>query len=210
MFGRFMPREDRFFTLFTAHADQVVLAARQLSALMEATDPEEARSLIASIDEIKKLSAKTERDTTSLLHTSFITPFDRDAILALVGHMDDIVDAVQEVSEGISLYNIRRLTPDCSQLAKLTHSCAQRVHEAVCLLDNMSLSADILRSCRQIEQLEDECDRVMRNALARTFRDERDALLVIKLKAIYEALERITDRCENVAKVLERLVLESA
>jgi predicted phosphate transport protein (TIGR00153 family) len=209
MFGRFMPREGRFFEFFNAHVEQVVLAAQQLDALMSAS-PEDMPGIVSTIDEIETAADKIAHDTVSLLHTTFITPFDRDAIHALVNNLDDIVDSIQDVAEGISLYNIRRLTPDAAQLAKLTMSCVERVNQMIKLLDNMEQSADILRTCREIEQLEYDCDRVMRSALGRVFRDERDALQVIKMKAIYEGLEKITDHCEDVSKIVEGLVLENA
>ncbi|MEN3112633.1 DUF47 domain-containing protein [Uliginosibacterium paludis] len=209
MFGRFMPREGRFFDLFNAQGEHVVAAARQLQALVDA-GPGDMAAIVAAIDEIETAGDKTTRNTSNLLHTTFTTPFDRDAIHALVNKMDDIIDSVQDVAEAISLYNIRRLTPEAAQLAQLTYSCTERVRQMVKLLDNLEQSADILHSCREIERIEQECDRVMRTALARVFRDERDALQVIKMKAVYEGLERITDHCEQVGKIVEGLILENA
>ncbi|MDQ7989272.1 MAG: DUF47 domain-containing protein [Candidatus Dactylopiibacterium sp.] len=208
MFGRFMPREGRFFEYFNAHAELVVQAAQQLVALMSA-GPEDMPAIVSTIDGLETRADKITHETVALLHTTFITPFDRDAIHALITDLDDIVDSIQDVAEGISLYNIRRLTPDAVQLAELTLSCTERVSRIVGLLDNMDQAADIRRTCREIEQLESDCDRVMRSALGRVFRDERDPLQVIKMKAIYEGLERITDHCEDVSKVVEGLVLES-
>ena len=209
MFGRFMPREGRFFDHFNAHAEQVVLAAQQLVALMS-VGPEEMPAVVAAIDEIETRADKITHDTSALLHTTFITPFDRDAIHALINDLDDIVDSIQDVAEGISLYNIRRLTPDAVQMAELTLSCCERVKQIVKLIVDMDHAADILRTCREIEQLESDCDRVMRAALSRVFRDERDPLQVIKMKAVYEGLEKISDHCEDVSKVIEGLVLENA
>ena len=204
-----MPREGRFFDHFNAHAEQVVLAAQQLVALMS-VGPEEMPAVVAAIDEIETRADKITHDTSALLHTTFITPFDRDAIHALINDLDDIVDSIQDVAEGISLYNIRRLTPDAVQMAELTLSCCERVKQIVKLIVDMDHAADILRTCREIEQLESDCDRVMRAALSRVFRDERDPLQVIKMKAVYEGLEKISDHCEDVSKVIEGLVLENA
>ncbi|MDP5241423.1 DUF47 domain-containing protein [Uliginosibacterium sp. 31-16] len=209
MFGRFLPREGRFFDFFNAHAEQVVLAAQQLVALMSAS-PEDMPAIVSAIDEIETRADKITHDTVALLHTTFITPFDRDAIHSLVNDLDDIVDSIQDVAEGISLYNIRRLTPDAVQMAELTLSCTERVKQIVKLIENMDHAADILRTCREIEQLESDCDRVMRSALGRVFRDEREPLQVIKMKAIYEGLEKISDHCEDVSKIVEGLVLENA
>lgn len=207
MFGRFMPREGRFFDYFNQHAEQVVLAGEQLVALMSASQ-EDMAGIVACIDEIETRADKITHDTVALLHTTFITPFDREAIHALINDMDDIVDSIQDVAEGISLYNVRRLTPDTVQLAELTLGCCKRVRQIVKLLANLEQGRDILATCREIEQLESDCDRVMRGALGRVFRDERDPLQVIKMKAIYEGLEKISDACEDVSKVVEGLVLE--
>ena len=206
MFGRFMPREGRFFEYFNAHAEQVVLAAKELLALV--SDIENAATHIETIDTIETRADKINHDAMALLHQTFITPFDRDAIHAMVTNLDDIVDSIQDIAEAISLYNIRRVTPDAMQLAELSLSCCERVKRAVQLIDNMDNAADVLSTCREIDQLESDCDRVMRSALSRVFRDERDALQVIKMKAIYEGLEKITDYCEDASKVIEGIVLE--
>jgi uncharacterized protein len=209
MFGRFMPREGRFFDYFNAHAEQVVLAGQQLVKLMSVTT-EDMPAIVSTIDEIETRADKITHDTVALLHTTFITPFDRDAIHSLINTLDDIVDSIQDVAEGISLYNIRRVTPDAVQMADLSLSCVERVRQIVTLLASMDHASDILRTCREIEQLESDVDRVMRSALSRVFRDEREPLQVIKMKAIYEGLERISDHCEDVSKVIEGIVLENA
>jgi predicted phosphate transport protein (TIGR00153 family) len=209
MFGRFMPREGRFFDFFNAHVEQVALAAQQLVKLMSAST-DEMPAIVSTIDEIETRADKITHDTVALLHTTFITPFDRDAIHALINDLDDIVDSIQDVAEGISLYNIRRLTPDAVQMADLTLSCVERVRQIVGLISSMDHASDILRTCREIEQLESDVDRVMRSALSRVFRDEREPLQVIKMKAIYEGLEKISDHCEDVSKVIEGIVLENA
>jgi uncharacterized protein len=208
MFGRFMPQEGRFFEYFNAHAEHVANAARELVALMSGT--EETAAHVAAIDVLETSADKITHDTVALLHKTFITPFDREAIHALINSMDDIIDCIQDVAELISLYNIRRLTPDTQQLAQLSLSCCERVKTTVKLLGDMKNADDMLATCREIDQLESDCDRVMRSAISRLFRDERDALQVMKMKSVYEGLEKISDNCEAVSKVIEGLVLESA
>ena len=203
-----MPREGRFFEYFNAHAEQVVLAAKELVALLK--DMENAPAHIETIDKIETRADKINHDAMALLHKTFITPFDRDAIHALVTNLDDIVDSIQDIAESLNLYNIRRVTPDSMQLAELTLSCCERLRQAVKLIDNMDNAHDVLSTCREIDQLESDCDRVMRSALSRVFRDERDPLQVVKMKAIYEGLEKITDYCEDASKVIEGIVLENA
>ena len=211
MFGRFMPQEGRFFEYFNAHAEHVVKAAHELNALM--ANPDEAAAHVAAIDVLETAADKITYDTIALLHKTFITPFDREAIHGLINSMDDIIDGIQDVAELLSLYNIRRLTPDTQQLAQLSVSCCDRMKSSITLLGLMKKtnnSADIMATCREIDQLESDCDRVMRSAISRLFRDERDALQVMKMKSIYEGLEKISDCCEDVSKIIEGIVLENA
>ena len=204
-----MPREGRFFELFDAHADQIVLAGRELVALMS-DEPEALQARIDAIDDIETRADKINHDTISLLHTTFITPFDGDVIHNLISRMDDIVDGIQDVAESLMLYNISRPTAEAKQLAELSLSACERVKIAINMLGDMDNARDMLRTCREIDQLESDCDRVMRTAISRLFRFERDALNVIKMKAIYESLESISDNCESVGKIIEGIVLENA
>jgi uncharacterized protein len=207
MFGRLMPREGRFFELFNAHTEQMVAAAKSLEVLMSAED---VQPHIEAIDSREVRADGIQHEIMALLHRTFITPFDRDEIHALISSMDDIVDAIQDVAESITLYNVDRYTPDARQMASLSLSCCERVKHVVSLLDDMKSAADILRTCREIDQIEGDCDRVMRTAISELFRKETDALKVMKLSAIYQVLEKITDCCKDVAKRVESIVLESA
>lgn len=206
-----MPQEGRFFEYFNAHAEHVVNAARELAALM--SNPEETAARVAAIDVLETAADRITHETVALLHKTFITPFDREAIHGLINSMDDIIDGIQDVAELISLYNIHRLTPDTQQLAQLSVSCCERVKSTVKLLGDMKRTNnanDMMATCREIDVLESDCDRVMRSAISRLFRDERDALQVMKMKSIYEGLEKISDNCEAVSKIIEGIVLENA
>jgi uncharacterized protein len=170
----------------------------------------EAKTHIDTIDAREVGADGFNREVIALLHRTFITPFDRDEIHELISSMDDIVDAIQDVAESVTLYNVDSYTPEARQMASLSLSCCERVKHVVSLLDNMKSAADIMRTCREIDQIEGDVDRVMRNAISELFRKETDALKVIKLSAIYQVLEKITDCCKDVAKHVESIVLESA
>jgi uncharacterized protein len=146
----------------------------------------------------------------SLLHKTFVTPFDREDIHNLISKMDDILDLIQDVAESVMLYDIQRVTPEALQLASLSQMCCDRVRAAVRMLDDMENAEAILKTCAEIDQLETDADRVMRSAMSKLFRDESDVRQVIKLKAIYELLESVTDKCEDVANIIEGVVLENA
>ena len=137
-------------------------------------------------------------------------PLDRDSIHQLITRMDDILDLIQDVAESAMLYDLQRITPEAQQLADLNQMCCERVQTAVGMLSNMENADAILKVCGEIDQLESDADRVMRAAMSKLFRDESDVRQLIKLKAIYELLESVSDKCEDVANILESVVLENA
>ena len=208
MFGRFMPKEGRFFELFSEHAEQIVLGSRELVALMEAGDDIQRRAY--AIETIEKRADKLTQATIELLHKTFITPLDRDEIHHLITRMDDILDLMEDVSQSIFLYDVKQLTSEAHDLAEVCLACCEQVKVAVGLLSNMDNAPAILVACDEIDRLESEADHIMRAAMAKLFRDEPDVRQVIKLKAIYELLETVTDRCEDVANIIEGIVLENS
>jgi predicted phosphate transport protein (TIGR00153 family) len=206
-----MPREGQFFDLFNKHADLCVEGAKALSQLLQ--NYEYASDRDASIKAIEQLERSADRvthDTVSLLHTTFITPFDRDDIHRLISRMDDILDLIQDTAESLVLYDIQKLTPEALHLANILQICCDRVHSAVELLSSMDNAPQILKLAQDIDQLESDADRVMRSAVSKLFREEPDVRQVIKLKAVYELLETATDKCQDVANVIEGVVIENA
>ncbi|HET9577820.1 MAG TPA: DUF47 domain-containing protein [Usitatibacter sp.] len=209
MFGRLLPKEGRFFDLFNAHAAQVVKAAHELSALMQNYENREQHA--RAIDEAEHAADRITAEAIRLLHKTFITPLDRDHIHALVNAMDDICDLIQDTTETLTLYDLRRITPEAARLADIAVKCAERVQEVVQLLAKQDDSGDALtKTCEEIDRLESDADRVLRSAMSRLFREEQDVRELIKLKEIYELLEAITDRCEDVANLAEGISLENA
>ena len=145
-----------------------------------------------------------------LLHKTFITPLDRDDIHKLITSMDDILDLMEDVAQTISLYDIKQITPEAKRLAELCQSCCERVLAAVSLLHSMDNAREMLSICSEIDKLESDADHVMRAAMSKLFREEPDVRNLIKLKAIYELLETVTDRCEDVANIVEGIIVENA
>lgn len=207
-----MPREGRFFELFDAHAVQVVEGARALKCLMEAlgNDPERVKAMSEAVSVAETRADRITRDTVALLHTTFITPLDRDEIHDLINGMDDILDLIQDAAHAVKLYDVTRGTPEGRQLCDLILACAERVKTAVALIDDADAVTAMRKTCEEIDALESEADRVMRNAIGRLFRDEQDMRELFRLKSVYELLETITDRCEDVAKRLESIALENS
>ena len=208
MFGRFMPQEGRFFEFFNEHAQQIVNGSRELVALMTHFDNLDRRAY--SIETIEKTADKITHQTVELLHKTFITPLDRDDIHTLITTMDDILDLIEDVAHSIFLYDIKAVTPEAHKLAEICVTCSEKVQAAVKLLPKTDNAADILALCQEIDKLESDADHVMRAAMAKLFREEPNVLSIIKMKEIYELLETVTDKCEDVANILEGIVVENA
>ena len=208
MFGRLMPRQGRFFELFNEHAEQLVQGAQELLTLITSGDDVERRAY--NIESIEKRGDKIALTAIELLHRTFITPLDRDDIHTLVSKMDDILDVMEDTSQSIYAYDVRSITPEAVRLAELCVACVDKVKAAVGMLSNMDNAKAIMVVCQDIDRLESEADHVMRDAMAQLFRDEPDAKQVMKMRSVYEMLEMVTDRCEDVANVIQGIVLENS
>ncbi len=208
MFGRLMPRENRFFELFNEHAEEVVLGSRELAALMSNGADLEHRTY--NIESAEKRADRITQTTIELLHKTFITPLDRDDIHKLITKMDDILDLIEDAAQLVFIYDIRVVTAEEKRLADICVVCGEKVQEAVQLLSNMKNAATIMQICDDIDRLESEADHVMRSAMAKLFRDEPDVRQLIKLRAVYQTLEAVTDTCEDVANIIEGIVLENS
>lgn len=212
MFGRFMPKEVKFFDLFNAHSKEAVLGAQTLQALMTALNetPEKAAALAAEIQVIESRADKITYETVSLLHSTFITPLDRNEIHTLISRLDDVLDTIEDAAQAVTMYDIRRATPEVIRFADIILACVNRVNDAVTLLHKMDNAPAILAACKDIDRLESDADTVLHEAMSRLFREETDVRELIKLKAIYEILETVTDRCDDVANIIESIVLENS
>ena len=208
MFGRLMTTEGKFFDLFIQHGELCVKGGKELVSLMTNFDDLEHR--VHAIETIEKQADKVTHATLELLHKTFITPLDRDDIHQLITRMDDILDLMEDVGQTIWLYDIKQITPEAKRLAELCQACCEKVLASITLLHNMNNAREILNICADIDRLESDADHVMRAAMSKLFREEPDVRNLIKLKAIYEILETVTDRCEDVANIVEGIIVENA
>lgn len=207
MIGKLLPREGRFFENFVAHADLIVAGAKEMNALIADVANLELRT--KNIERLERQADEITHQTVAMLHHTFITPLDRDEIHQLITGMDDILDLMEDVAQCLFLYDITELTDEARKLAQICLACAERVREAVGMLSNMKKGEAILVICNDIDRLESEADYVMRSAMAKLFREEGDVRQLIKMKEIYQLLESVTDRCEDVANIVEGIVLEN-
>ncbi|MBT2323046.1 DUF47 domain-containing protein [Variovorax paradoxus] len=214
MFGKLLPREGNFFEMFNQHADRIVEAARAFEQLVANYNDLHLREQYnRDVDNAERAADRVTHDVNRLIHKTFITPIDREQIHKLINTMDDVADLIQDSAETMALYDVRHMTEEITRLTTLSVKCCERVKDAVKYLSKITdpiIAEATLKTCEEIDRLESDADRVMRSAMSKLFREEPDVREVIKLKAIYELLETITDKCEDVANVIEGIVLENS
>ncbi len=213
-FGKLLPREGNFFEMFNQHADRIVEAARAFSSLVQNySDPHLREKYNQDVDNAERAADRVTHEVNRAIHRTFITPIDREQIHSLINTMDDVADLIQDSAETMALYDVRHMTEEITRLTDLSVRCCERVRDAVKLLDRIAEPATAeaaLKTCEEIDKLESDADRVMRSAMSKLFREEPEVREVIKLKAIYELLETITDKCEDVANHIEGIILENS
>jgi uncharacterized protein len=214
LFGKLLPREGNFFEMFNQHADHIVAAAQAFSKLVANYSNQELRAKYnEEVDHAEHAADRVTHDVNKSIHVTFITPIDREQIHALINTMDDVADLIQDSAETMALYDVRVMTEEITRLTDLSLKCCERLRDAVKLLPDVAdphTAEAALKTCEEIDRLESDADRVMRTAMSKLFREEPDVREVIKLKAIYELLETITDKCEDVANVIEGIILENS
>jgi predicted phosphate transport protein (TIGR00153 family) len=202
---RLIPREERFYDDFVALADQIRLGAGILEEMLKPDKP-----IWDKADEIKEVEHKCDFLTHEIiqrLHRTFVTPIDREDIHALARSLDDVMDAIDDSAAIIRLYQIDRVRPDARELARIIGSSAEQV---VCAMKALGARDGVAQCAVEINRLENEADRAHQAAVRRLFEDERDPVAIIKWKEILDFLEEATDRCEDVANVLEGVVVKHA
>ncbi len=213
-FGKLLPRDTNFFSMFNQHADHIVVAAKAFSNLVaNYNDPELREKYHREVNHAEGAADRVTHEVNKAIHKTFITPIDREQIHGLINTMDDVADLIQDSAETMALYDVHHMTEEIKRLTDLSVKCCERVRDAVYLLSKIaeaSTAEAALKTCDEIDKLESDADRVMRTAMSKLFREEPDVRELIKLKAIYELLETITDRCEDVANLIEGIILENS
>ena len=202
---RLIPREERFFDDFVALAVQIRKGAGLLEEMLA---PE--RPIWDKADEIKEVEHKCDfitHEVIQRLHKTFVTPLDREDIHSLARSLDDVIDAIDDCASVTRLYQIDRVRPDARDLVRIIVASAEQLVSAMKALGKKQ---GISGCAVEINRLENEADRAHQAALRRLFEEEKDAIAIIKWKEILDFLEVATDRCEDVANVLEGVVVKHA
>ena len=215
LFGKLLPREGNFFEMFNEHANHIVAAAQAFSHLVEHYNDANLRDKYnREVDDAERAADRVTHEVSRVLHTTFITPIDREQIHSLINTMDDVADLIQDAAETMALYDLRYVTEEINLLTSLCLKSCERLRDAVQLLARIADTAvadSALKICEDIDRLEGDADRVLRNSISKLFRDETmEVRELIKLKAVYEVLETVTDRCEDVANLVEGVILENS
>lgn len=204
-----LPRELCFFRYFEGHAEKTVEGCELFLELARGAD--NVPDLCARIKEVESACDQVTHDTVASLHRVFITPFDRNDIHRLISKMDDVMDMVEAAARSIDIYELRQPSVELAAMATTLLASAKQIHDAVTQLRDMKHNhAEILERCVEINRLENESDTQLAAAIGRLMRETTDPIRIIKWKEVFETVEMATDSCEDVANVIEGVVMENA
>jgi len=202
-----LPKSTNFFDYFEKHIDLVIQAAEVLQTLVSSdTD------FVDSAKKIKDLEHQADeltRQCVKELHTTFITPFQRHDIHRLISSMDDVIDFAEETSQRIITYRIQTMNPEAAEFANILVLATKELGKVIVQLRNLKKIGLVQHSLKEVHRLETEGDEVYLRAVGRLFEQEGDIRLIIKWKGIYENLEEAIDACQDVANIIEGVILES-
>ncbi len=202
---RLIPREEKFYDDFAALADQIRFGAGLLRSMLAPDKP-----IWDKADEIKEVEHKCDFLTHEIiqrLNRTFVTPLDREDIHTLARSLDDVMDAIDASATILRLYHIDTVRPGARELAHIIFDSAEELVQAIKALEGRK---GVAERAVEINRLENEADRAHQAAVQALFQEERDAIVIIKWKEIFDFLEQATDRCEDVANVLEGVVVKHA
>jgi predicted phosphate transport protein (TIGR00153 family) len=203
---RILPKDQEFFVLFEKAGQNIHDGAVLLKDMLDNFDDPKEKA--RQIEEVEHKGDTLTHDIILKLNTTFITPIEREDILALASSLDDIIDLIHGAATRVNLYKVTETTPEAKELAFLILKSTRELCRAIGFLSKQ-MSA-IHDHCVEVNSLENEADRVCRDAIARLFEHEKDPIAILKWKEIYETLETATDRCEDAANVLESVAMKNA
>lgn len=205
MFG-LIPKDEKFFVLFKELSSTIIEGAEALKTMLDQFDnPAQSQR---QIKDIEHKADHLTHDIIKKLNKSFVTPLDREDIYALAGALDDILDLIDASAQRFVMYKIDKPTQEAKELGFLILKSCQTLDKAVALLGGKL--EPIAEYCMEVNSLENEADRVYREAISRLFEEEKDPIQLIKWKELYETLEKATDKCEDAANILESVVVKNA
>jgi len=206
--GKLLPKKADFFALFSRQAALSVEAARALEALLDRLQDAQAES--ERIRALEHQADALHQETMETLHKTFVTPIERGDIHELSGRLDDVMDHIESAAQRLWLYDIREATPEMREMCGFLRQAAEAMRDTVDALADRRHPQRIHEQCARVKAVEKENDRLLRRAIAKLFREEDDAKTLIKWMEIYDTVETAVDLCEDVANVVEGVVVENA
>ncbi|REK51817.1 MAG: DUF47 domain-containing protein [Bacteroidetes bacterium] len=204
-----VPQDKKFFPLFESASGNLLQISKVLVEMVNSSDVNRRRELIKEIERLEHVGDSTTHDIFSELNKTFITPFDREDIHRLTTAIDDIVDYIHGSAKRIELYKIHEYNEAISKLAELNNQAAHEIHSAMSNLRSMKNANRIQEACIKINSIENHADDIFDMTIAKLFEEEKDAINLFKMKEVLSALETATDKCEDVANVLETIIIKS-
>lgn len=206
MFG-LMPKDEKFFQLFKDMTINIIEGAKLLKEMLDNFDnPAESQR---RIKDVEHKGDSITHEIIQKLNKTFVTPLDREDIYALASKLDDILDLIDASAQRVIMYNVDTIPSEAKSLGFIILQSCVAVDKAVAMLGKKT-NEKIFEACVDINALENEADRVSREAISRLFHEEKDPIQLIKWKEIYETLETTTDKCEDAANILESVVVKNA
>jgi len=206
MLKRLLPRQDTFFTLFERAADKLFLASTEFSQLLQHLDNQQHYvDLIAHHEEE---ADKIAQNNFELLHKTFITPFDRHDIHELTSTLDDIIDLINRIAQRFPFYHLQSVPEEVVSLSHLSTQASGHLKKAIYCLRSLKNSADLFHHCNEIDRVESEAHQVVLAGEKKLFQEEQDFKQFFKLKEIYGHTKLVINRCQDVANILQGIVLE--
>ncbi len=204
----FSKKDDLFFDMFVETAKISGRAAELLEDLM--TNYTDVNGKVKSIEEVEHECDRQVHKILKQLNRSFVTPIDREDIHVIAKEMDNITDSIESTAHRFNMFNVTKIRPDAVKLAKLIVACTKELAGVMEELKSMKKSTDLKTKIIEINRLENEGDEIYRSSITNLFVTEKDALEVIKWKEIFEYLENTLDACEDVANIVEGVVMKHA
>jgi predicted phosphate transport protein (TIGR00153 family) len=201
-----VPKEEKFFDLFEQSAENALKGGRLFLELLK--DPVNLESKVGAIKDVEHAGDQITHETMEKLNKTFITPIDREDIHELICSLDDIIDLIETVSEKIMIFKVKKYDPQFISLAEILVKSMEAILLAITCLKRMKKPDAIMKSCIEANKLENDGDQVYRQLLSALFDNLKDPIEIIKQKEIFEDLENAIDKCEDVANVLEGIVLK--
>ena len=204
----FVPKDRKFYPLFEQASANMVAISNVLVELMVAPTIEKRTPLVRQIEKLEHVGDEITHTIFQEVSITFITPFDREDIQRLASVLDDVIDYIHGSAKRIELYKVHPIHPSMIKLSELILQCATELNIAICSLRSMKNMIKVRESLVRVNSLENHADDIFDNAIARLFEDEKDAIQIIKIKEVLSALETATDKCEDVANVLETIIVK--